>query len=363
MRLSTNEPGCFRRDFSPPRTIHFTKDEVYWECKQTVSSEKWPYGLPEMCKWNSLPSPEHICPISPFELAINKPGNDDSGFNLTSATSSWTELVEVYSSCKLSFSADKLVAISALARHIAEGVGFGTDIQYRAGIWQLRYHFNEFISQLLWETAETGNSSLSVEGYRAPSWSWAAVDSRVRFDLTDALAGCSASLPCTITDVTCVTSEDPFGAVISGSISVIGCLAHSRPLEVKVLDLGLPSLLRVGKGYVKAIFDNKDGIHGDVDFFYLPLKAKWSNGEFSEKRTLHEIEGLVLTNNSVEAGAFKRIGLFRIDIEDYLQEFLGCLKYSIQGFSGLEAVAYKDIEDSIFDLMGPEGYAYQIKIV
>jgi hypothetical protein len=46
-----------------------------------------------------------------------------------------------------------------------------------------------------------------------------------------------------------------------------------------------------------------------------------------------------------------------------LQEFLGCLKYSIQGFSGLEAVAYKDIEDSIFDLMGPEGYAYQIKIV
>lgn len=83
----------------------------------------------------------------------------------------------LYSRAQLTYSKDKLVAISGIARH------FRSIIQdkYVAGLWATNLE-----RQLCW----TINREISSAGtkektalYRAPSWSWASVDEPVTWEL------------------------------------------------------------------------------------------------------------------------------------------------------------------------------------
>jgi hypothetical protein len=119
-------------------------------------------------------------------------------------------------------------------------------------------------------------------------------------------------------------------------VSVTGCSVHNRFEDIKVFELGVTQELSFGKGCVEVILDNKDIVHGNFDLFCLPPKAQRLNWKSTDhaavvlqrreldkqryievdtelgKWTLCEIERLVLTNNLVNAGTFKRIGLFRV---------------------------------------------------
>jgi hypothetical protein len=91
---------------------------------------------------------------------------------MTEAQKKWRSLVETYSGCRLTFSTDKLVAISGLASRI------GRDMQceYLAGMWR-----RDLEHQLLWKVVKP-EKAVVADGTRGPSWSWASVDSAVRLD-------------------------------------------------------------------------------------------------------------------------------------------------------------------------------------
>ncbi|KAK4185212.1 heterokaryon incompatibility protein-domain-containing protein [Podospora australis] len=96
------------------------------------------------------------------------PGNQNYGAN--SHPVGWGHMVAAYMNRFLTNGADKLPAISAMAE---EYVRTQPVTSYHAGLWK-----EYFLRQVLWKTSfrETATRPPASAGYRAPSWSWAAID-------------------------------------------------------------------------------------------------------------------------------------------------------------------------------------------
>ncbi|KAH7089648.1 heterokaryon incompatibility protein-domain-containing protein [Paraphoma chrysanthemicola] len=80
----------------------------------------------------------------------------------------WKSTVEEYSKRRMTFGKDKLLAISGIAAEYAKFF----QCEYLAGLWQF-----DFISELSWYVTDPVFLRLPrPKVWRAPSWSWAAVD-------------------------------------------------------------------------------------------------------------------------------------------------------------------------------------------
>lgn len=135
-----------------PRMLHFGADQLYWECRELLpASEDFPTG--------QVPAAEQRV----FSVSIDL---DDSNAALTE----WCRIITDYSGMKLTLaSEDKFLAISG----IAEVVAMQAKDEYVAGFLRSR-----LILQLCWYSLEI---SRNADDWRAPSWSWAAIDGVVRF--------------------------------------------------------------------------------------------------------------------------------------------------------------------------------------
>jgi hypothetical protein len=146
-------------------------------------------------------------------------------------------LIEYYSARQLTYSSEKLPVISAIAKQEANGK------TYLAGIWKEDLWFH-----LAWLVpAYAGNLlRLRPAPYRAPSWSWAAVDSKVdfRYRATAQKGGgvhpignnMMPLIKCTDATVTLVSSKMPFGPVNEGSLVVVDPVATVHWLRRDVGD-------------------------------------------------------------------------------------------------------------------------------
>jgi hypothetical protein len=100
----------------------------------------------------------------------------------------WRRIVEVYTRTDFTNSEDKLIALSGMAKLMAEKIGSRRfPAEYAAGLWKLHIE-----SQLLWQVEPVWrevdekfeNLSTSPATYRAPSWSWASVDAQKGHGIT-----------------------------------------------------------------------------------------------------------------------------------------------------------------------------------
>jgi hypothetical protein len=87
----------------------------------------------------------------------------------------WYKSVEDYSWRGLTFEADKLPALSGYAHLIQKHVGGA----YLAGIWK-----SDLLPGLLWHAFSTRSRLKKPSHQRAPSWSWAALDGGIEYNLT-----------------------------------------------------------------------------------------------------------------------------------------------------------------------------------
>ena len=131
--------------FISPRTLHFSKTGLFWECRHCDASEPFPEGSPAF-------EHEHVFhrdrkPISEI----------------------WDTIISLYTGSMLTFASDKMVAFSGLAQMAFEE---NAD-QYLAGLWR-----KDIELQLLWVQQYPGRRLLPGSKYRAPSWSWASVDEK-----------------------------------------------------------------------------------------------------------------------------------------------------------------------------------------
>ena len=139
----------------------------------------------------------------------------------------WFSLVENYSARQLTKEQDKLPALSGLSRSIATRTGD----TYCAGLWRSHIIFGMYWELDSFEPTHFGDdpehdaklpppSKSAVKfrtEYRAPSWSWASLDARVKFP--SPLQHGSMCAECIDVQIE-PAAIHPFGKVKSGSIKL-----------------------------------------------------------------------------------------------------------------------------------------------
>ncbi|KAJ9602675.1 hypothetical protein H2200_012869 [Cladophialophora chaetospira] len=167
------------------RTLHFGSEELLWECQDFVVAEDGSMLEREYPNLNRLLESRR----SNRWLQWYLKGTEND--HVRAARQSWFRLVEDYCARALTKPADKLPALSGLAHAIAER----SNDTYCAGTWM-----NDLLHGLNWEVEVVElrhqcdnpehdrmlpppKKSIPIypERYRAPSWSWAAFDARVKF--------------------------------------------------------------------------------------------------------------------------------------------------------------------------------------
>lgn len=189
-----------------PRVLHFCQDQIAWECWEQDHIESHPDGLPLLQYVSgNIVDGRRLKGMVPkldgralretrLEVAQGT-GYDDIDLHLTNAMPSvycyelWKRVVEVYSKTLLTEPKDKLIALAGIAKIMSRRIFNGKDEDYIAGMW--RKHLE---SQLLWrvdtvqENGKYKPHSRRPPNYRAPTFSWAAVDAErgIRYaDVTD----------------------------------------------------------------------------------------------------------------------------------------------------------------------------------
>ena len=147
----TNRAWTFQERHLAERTMHFTSEQIMWECRDKIACETLPDGIP-------------MAMIPRFDVFPSTVNPDD-----------WCQTVSIYSRAKLTYGTDKLMAISGVARKFQER----TPDQYLAGLWR-----RNIGRQLCWRKHEpNGTHESDSTPYRAPSWSWASTDCPVTWRL------------------------------------------------------------------------------------------------------------------------------------------------------------------------------------
>jgi len=148
----------FQERLLSPRTVHFHRSELIWECKEFYDCECGELGEGELHAHNGEPC------LSKWRFSDM---DTLSSSSIHSIFIEWMVYVREYSRLKLSHSRDKLPALSGLAKHFARR----TTSVYLAGIWQ-----DDPPRGLCWRVKNGEVDNLLTQGrrctlYRAPSWS------------------------------------------------------------------------------------------------------------------------------------------------------------------------------------------------
>lgn len=282
------------------RTLHFTRNEVLWECQQMNCSEVFPRGLPANFSDNT--SHDEAPPFRKREHHQR--------------SNNWHDLVRMYSHGKLSYSTDKLLAISGLARQYLLRNRL-REQDYAAGLWK-----PQLAHDLLWRIEEGRGPTK----YRAPSWSWASLDGIVTY--SESLSRAAKDACAEFLDVQVTAKHDVFGPVESGRLKIQGMLI--RGLLPRTHDYWgrTPCVIQCGKTQLElesASFDER-----------LPKLSTATSGSLTEQlevyllpllETVDRFEGLLLCA-TMKKGDFRRLGAFDISRYDQVnwERFRAALK-------------------------------------
>ena len=279
-----------------PRILSYGANEMRWECKTTNYSEAGSLLQAYQGFFLGLSKPirtkrkNHLLPtdLDTSDLAIQR--------RLT-----WSYIVRDYASRQLTFAKDKLPARSGLARYISHTRPGDT---YLAGLWK-----SELPRNLLWG----GLKGVRPSAYRAPSWSWAALDGEIT--VFDGIYT-STGHYCEVLDVSAIPlSADLFGQVSGGMITLRGQLKEGwRILDEQSLN---------GDPNVQYLYEHNRHLESSDNTFSLKL-GLYEVDIFDSARNLGEpvatwclritdLEGLALQQEP--SGSFSRIGLFALDDE------------------------------------------------
>lgn len=127
----------------------------------------------------------------------------------------WFTLVSDYTSRSLTHFGDKMPAIAGIAEEFSQKWGLRLG-EYKAGLWS-----NYLVGSLAWQTIN-GCFAEPLIKYRAPSWSWAAVESHVAIYPGSRGNKADFERRAKILNIQVETVHvgDPFGEIASGHITI-----------------------------------------------------------------------------------------------------------------------------------------------
>ena len=165
-----NRGWILQERFFPSRILHFTPWATLWECRTQTACETKPdeaerkrahsEGFAEI--WHTKNTYSQLLPLKQ-QTDVPKEKHYDT----------WRWIVEAYTRTILTVGSDRLPAISGMANHFQSILGE----KYYAGLWE-----GDVVRGLCWDPKPDRELKKPKEGmYQAPSWSWASLDSAVRF--------------------------------------------------------------------------------------------------------------------------------------------------------------------------------------
>ncbi|KAF2465673.1 HET-domain-containing protein [Lindgomyces ingoldianus] len=200
-----------------PRVLHFGRKQVFWECRQLNACEIHPetvhcYGDDEDKEF-TLPQEKHA---HPWKQLLGGPDRRHVDDPYEQLFADWNAIIYIYTESNLTVPSDKLIALSGVANDMKcalDKLRTGPH-RYLAGLWEERLR-----EDLLWN-ADSGGKRL--EKYRAPSWSWAAIDGKVRTSLIFAPEDCCVWFVDDVSGETEPIGEADTGEVKGGKVTVTG---------------------------------------------------------------------------------------------------------------------------------------------
>ncbi|KAF1849039.1 HET-domain-containing protein [Cucurbitaria berberidis CBS 394.84] len=283
---------AFQEKILPPRTIHFGNRGAFWECRTMTANEFLPDGFKRQ-----------------LGSGLINQRTRQSSFEYW-----WDDVVRLYSTTDLTYSQDKLPALSGIVRQIHNERGG----QYLAGMWRE----DDIEAQLCWKATNPRRRP----SWRAPSWSWASIDGGVSYKVRQ--SGILDDIYAHVLDAEMTfLGQNPFGEVSGGRLRI----ACSGMLAAR-FDEG---------GTVKIESDERD-INADAEYpvspdclddewrsggstvYLLPLLGgKTGSGRYvDEGKSIAEmmICGILLRESGGVAGQFCRIGMFQFWKDEIIYE-------------------------------------------
>jgi hypothetical protein len=221
----------FQESLLAPRTLHFEQAELSWRC--------YTQSLCECHSANSILSYKMT-----YARALRDPAYDDT----MKLAFLWRSLVLDYGSKNLSYTTDKLPALSGLAHQFQQRrqQHCENDV-YLAGLWRA-----SLLDDMLWYTKPKRRPKQPKPAiWRAPSWSWVSNDSEISYLVVDCEYAWKWHSPkvqpwvfaaeCTLAGV------DPTGQVTAGHAMLLGrtlsrCLKLRKVDQQFHYDLSLPRI-------------------------------------------------------------------------------------------------------------------------
>jgi hypothetical protein len=290
---------CYQERILSTRVVHFAETELSWEC----SSASWcECQSPDALSVHSSTLNQSMSP----KLIASIKGKFDPEW--------WNQSVCHYSRLALTFSKDKLPAFAGVAKV------FGTrghkDFKgYAAGLWE-----SQLPHCLLWRRV-SGQLEPQPSPWRAPSWSWAAVEGRIS-SWFDHRYGPPTGIK-VLSTVCKSAGPDEFGEVTSASMVISARIIPSIIRYIAKGSLHLVQFSLLDKANEDISETNQDNFEPDYDIFrpgpdYVLAGATvfivQTFSELSESRN-NEIFGphLVLIRTPA-LNTYERIGIVRIPV-------------------------------------------------
>ncbi|CAI6339950.1 unnamed protein product [Periconia digitata] len=305
----------------PPRTLHIGDRGAFWECESRTASQCLPYAYP---------SPE-ISENSRLKGLASKH---------TDLVSAWSSIVKIYSAANLTFTKDKLPALSGIARWFHDKCGD----EYLVGLWRN----SEIAYQLCWQAQDPGSRS-----ERLPSWSWTSVDGPV--DYPDYYYPDSGIFRTFVSGVDLkFATDDIFGDGTEGALRIncLGLLAGKLPGQ-NIASVEIDICEKWGL-LVHHDFWGEQSEDKEQTVFLLPMRYFSINIRYKDQTEwvkVPKIVGIVLRSLAGQK-RLERIGYFQLtstiknegEKDDRFQSFLDT--YKKEGHLAAAEVCEGSFEDS-----------------
>ena len=306
--------------FLSPRTMHFTRSLLFWECHTSLKSEN--DIVPEIEQYShlnqlrvSLNDLQWQEPgVEPMQdIALHKSINNTNVRTIGEVHGMWNDFLHFYTSCKITKESDVLVALVGVADEVERAVSD----KLVAGLWKAI-----FIKDLCWKSRSNHNSRPSV--WRAPTWSWASVSGRISGSPFNKFYDMAAVVKLSV--LTKPSGEVEQGSVLVQCRPVSGTIHHDGENNYctwvtldRSMSTSQSAESSIPRGYrsIKVDLDVPDALCYDanqvVDVQLLVLLKAYYTPDAEGSIVL---EGICVVESEHHAGAFERIGYFNAFEED-----------------------------------------------
>ncbi|KAH7073779.1 heterokaryon incompatibility protein-domain-containing protein [Paraphoma chrysanthemicola] len=194
---------CFQERLLGRKVIHYTEDEIMWECREQL----W-------CECRGIESGRDFSKgvhTGNFKLAL---AQTLASSDVYARYETWSTIVREYSMRDLTFQSDRLAALSGIASAMAvPSMG-----RYLAGLWE-----GCLLRMLCWSTTvhvvEKMWTRSRPQVYQAPTWSWASLDAAISMVVSRVYD--DVEYVCRVKDVECtLATADLYGQVCDGFLAL-----------------------------------------------------------------------------------------------------------------------------------------------